>query len=189
MNLPAAPEQVYLAWEARIKVLPNPTVWGSLLAAFGIPSLLLGLLVAFIARRPELALLVPLAATGGFLLLFTLIGLVIDLFGGFKAIFTLTTRGVRAQSGRVARATSAVAVWTGIATGNLAAAGAGLLAESEQNVFIPWDQVTAVKVKAGRRYVHVKRAWGFKPIGLYCTRENFPQVLEVLRYFAGDRVR
>lgn len=184
-----APEQAYLTWETRIKVLANPSIWLSLLMAFGIPSVLLGILIGVIAKNPVYALLIPLVGTGGFLLIFVLVGLVIDLFGGFKVIFALTTHGVRSMSGKVAKATSAAAVLTGIMTGNLGAMGAGLLAESEQNVFIPWGAVTKVKVAAGRRVLTVKREWGFKPIALYCTRENYAQVLEIFRYFAGDKLR
>ena len=53
--------------------------------------------------------------------------------------------------------------------------------ESEQNVFILWKDITRIKVKSKRRCIHTKREWGFKPIGLYCTPENFSQKLEILR--------
>jgi len=181
-------EQLHLTWETRIRVLTNPTVWFSLLLAFGIPSVLLGILVAFIAKRPEYALLVPLVALSVLFGIFILVGVVIDLFGGFKVVFFLTSHGVRSVAGKGAKAAATATFWAGALSGNPGVAGAGLLAESEQNVFIPWKDITKLKVKSWRRFIMVKREWGYKPIGLYCTQENFPQVLEIFRYYAGDRL-
>ncbi len=182
------PEQLHLTWETRIKVLTNPTVWSSLLLAFGIPSVLLGIFVAFISKRPDYALLVPLVTLSILFGLFILVGLVIDLFGGFKVVFYLTSHGVRSVAGKGAKAASTAAVLAGIFSGNPGVAGAGLLAESEQNVFIPWKDITKLKVKAWRRFIMVKREWGYKPIGLYCMPDNFPQVMEIFRYCAGDKL-
>ncbi len=178
-------EQLHLEWEARIRVLTNSHVWKPILLAFGIPSVLLGIFFAFISGKAEYALLVPLVALGVLLTLFVLIALVIDVFGGFKCHFFLTTLGVRSVSGRGARAASQAAILMGIFAGKPGAVGAGMLAESEQNVFIPWKAVTKIKVKG--RYIHIKREWGFKPIGLYCTADNAKQAIEILRYYAPDK--
>jgi len=182
------PEQLHLSWETRIRVLTNPTVWFSLLLAFGIPSVLLGIFVAVISKRPEYALMVPLVAMSVLFGLFILVGLVIDLFGGFKVVFYLTSHGVRSVAGKGAKAASTAAVLAGIFSGNPGAVGTGLLAESEQNVFIPWKDISKLKVKTWRRFIMIKREWGYKPIGLYCTPENFPQVMEIFRYYAGDKL-
>ena len=183
-----APEQLRLTWETRIRVLTNPSVWTSMLLALGIPSVLLGIFFAVIAKRPEYALLVPLGFMSILFGIFFLVALVIDLFGGFKAVFFLTTHGVRSVAGKGARAASTVAVLAGVLAGKAGAVGAGLLAESEQNVFIPWKDITKIKVKTWRRYILVKREWGFKPIGLYGTPENFPQVMDIFRQYAGDKM-
>ena len=182
------PEQLHLTWETRIRILTNPTVWTSMLLALGIPGVLLGIFVAVIAKRPEYALLVPLGLLSILFGIFIMVGLVIDLFGGFKAVFFLTSHGVRSVAGKGAKAASTAAALAGIFSGNPGLAGAGLLAESEQNVFIPWKDITKLKVKTWRRFIMVKREWGYKPIGLYCTPENFSQVMEIFRYYAGERL-
>jgi hypothetical protein len=156
--------------------------------AFGIPCVLLGIFLAVIAKRPEFALIVPLGGMGILMGIFVLVGVVIDLFGGFKVVFFLTSHGVRSVAGKGAKAAATTAFWMGALTGRPGVAGAGLLAESEQNVFIPWQEVTKIKVKTWRRFILVKREWGYKPIGLYCTPENFPQVMEILRYYAADKM-
>jgi hypothetical protein len=181
-------EQLHLSWETRIRILANPQVWKPLLLVFGIPSVLLGILMAVIAKRPEFALIVPLVALVFFLGIFVLVAVVIDLFGGFKCYFFLTTLGVRSVSGRGARAASTATVIAGLLAGNPGAIGTGLLAESEQNVFIPWQDITRIKVKAGSRYVHIKREWGCKPIGLYCTAANVQQVMDILRHYAAGKL-
>jgi hypothetical protein len=184
------PEQeTLLTWETRIKVLSNTSIWFSLLMAFGIPSVLLGIFFAFIAKRPVYALLVPLVALGGLLLIFVLVGIVIDLFGGFRVIFVLSNTGLRSLTGKVAKTIPTITVLAGLLAGKPGMVGTGLLAESEQNVFIPWEAITVVKHKAWRRFLLIKRSWGDKPIGLYCTPENHQQVVDLVRSFAGDKFR
>lgn len=182
------PEQLLITWETRIRLLTNPSVWASMLLVLGIPSLLLGIFVAVLAKRPEYALLVPLGGMSILFGIFIVVALVIDVFGGFKATFFLTTHGVRSVSGKGAKAASTAAIVMGVLAGKPGAVGAGLLATSEQNVFIPWNDITKIKVKTGRRYILVKREWGNKPIGLYCTRENLSQVMDILRQYAGDKM-
>ena len=185
----SAPDQVYLTWETHIKLLNNTGIWSSLLLAFGIPSVLLGILLGVVAKNAVYALMVPLVAVGGLLLIFVCVGIVIDLFGGFKVIFILSQSGVRSLSGKVAKATTTATMIAGLLGGNITTFAAGALAESEQNVFIPWDAITSVKHKASRRFLLIKRAWGYKPIGLYCTPENHQQVLELVRRFAADKIK
>lgn len=182
------PEQLHLTWETRIRVLANGTVWKSLLLAFGIPSLLIGIFVAATSKEAKWALIIPAIVLGILMGLFVMIGLVIDLFGGFKAIFFLTTRGVRCVSGRGAQAVSRATVIVGLLTGNAGAVGSGLLAESGQDAFIGWQDITKIKVRPRRRFLMVKQAWGIQPIGVYCTPENFTQVMDIFRHYAGDKL-
>lgn len=182
------PERIRLTWETRVRLLTNPSVWSSMLLAFGIPSVLLGLFFAVIAKRPEFALLIPLGSLSILFGIYIVVALVIDAFGGFKATYFITTDGVRAVSGRGAKTAVAVAVLAGALAGKPGLAGAGMLAESEQDVFIPWEDIRTIKVKPGRRFIHINREWGSKPIGLYCTAENFQEVIGILRTHAGDKL-
>lgn len=183
------PEQVYLTWETRIKLLNNAGIWSSMLMVFGIPSVLLGILFGVIAENAVYVVLVPLGATGGLLLIFVGVGLIIDLFGGFKVIFILSQSGVRSLSGKAAKATATATMIAGLLAGSTTTFATGALAASEQNVFIPWDAITSVKHKVSRRFLLIKRSWGYKPIGLYCTPENHQQVLELVRHFAADKLQ
>jgi hypothetical protein len=182
------PEQLLLTWEGRIRLLANSGVWKSILMAFGIPSMLLGVLVGFVTKRPEYGLAVPLVAMAVLLTIYLLVAAVIDLFGGFKVTFFLTTRGVRSVLGRGPQAVSTTAILMGLFTGKHGGVATGVLAKSEQNVFIPWTDITKIKVSPGRRSILIKREWGYKPIELYCTPDNFPEAMTILRQYAGNLV-
>lgn len=180
----AEPEGVLLVWESRIRVLANRNIWTSMLVVLGIPSVLLGVLIAFAAEQVELAVYVPLGFMAVSFGIFVLVGLAIDLFGGFRATFILTTEGVRSIAGKGAKAAANAAILAGALTGRPGVAGAGFLAKSEQNVFIPWKNVKSAKVRG--RYVLIKGPWGDKPIGLYCTPENFAQVQDIVARYTGN---
>ena len=189
MTSPDSPDRPLLSWETRIKLLTNGQLWSTLLMVFGLSSALLGVLVGFITKNPLYGAAAPAIGIGGFIAVYLPIALVIDLIGGFAVVFVLSEQGARSLSGKLAKNLTGAAVLTSLLAGKSGAMGAALMAESEQNVFIPWSAVTKVTVKPGRRYVELKREWGFKPIGLYCTRENYEQVLETVRGFVGDKIR
>jgi hypothetical protein len=182
----AGSEHIHLAWEARIRLLGNPMVWRSILLAFGIPSVLFGFLVAAITRRLDYALLVPAALLAGLLALYLVIAAVIDLFGGFRVIFMISSLGVRSLSGKGAKAAGRAAFLAGVLAGRPGAMGAGLLAESEADILILWPEITRIEVNLRRRFILIKRGWGWKPIGLYPTADNLQEVLDLLRRFRGD---
>ncbi len=69
----------------------------------------------------------------------------------------------------------------GILTGSPAVTGAGLLAESEKCLFIPWADVSTVKVNEGSRVITVRGASSTKTIALYCTPDNFHEVRTLVR--------
>ena len=151
-----------LTWENRVRLLLNPTVWPSMLLVVGTPGVLLGLFFSFLSRRMAYLVLVPLELLTAVYALFVLVALAIDGFGGMRATFILTARGVRFVPGRSAF--------------------------SSRGTFMPWNEVTTIRVKASRHYVHLRGGWGDKPVGLYCTPENFREVLDVLRTHVGDRM-
>lgn len=186
---PEAPaEGLLVAWDTRIHVLNNPTLWTQMLVVVAIPSVLLGVLVAVVAEDIKFALTFPLIIGSVMLGLFALAGLIIDLLGGFQVRFLLTSEGVRDVSGGAARGVSTAAIAAGMLAGSASVTGAGLLARSEQDVFIPWGAITRIRANAGRRVVTIRAGWLDKPIALYCTPDNFDQVMAILRARAGAKL-
>lgn len=173
-------ERVLYSWKSSVKALSNPSAWRGVALSLGGGALALGILFTIISKSLK-GLYIAAAIFGGLMLVFILIAGVIDIFGGFRVNFILTGHGVRSLSGKGARTAAETAVIGGILAGNLAAMAAGSLAKSEQDVFIPHHEVTKVKVNSRRRYILVKGDWSQKPIGLYCNKDNFADVLQLLR--------
>ena len=61
------------------------------------------------------------------------------------------------------------------AAGKPAVAGAGMLAQSRQEVFLKWNRVTRVKYKPNSCAVLLRGGWT-ESIALFCTAENYEQV-------------
>lgn len=173
-------EVVLHSWKASVRVLTNPSAWSGVTLSLGGGALALGILFTFISKSIK-GLYLAAAIFGGLMSIFVLVGGIIDIFGGFRVNFILTNLGLRSISGKGAKAAAGAAVVGGILAGNLAAIGVGKIAESEQNVFIPYKEVTKVKVSYRRRYILAKGDWSQKPIGLYCNKENFASVLSLLQ--------
>ena len=173
-------EQVLLMWPARVRTLLNGPLWKGLAVAFG-SGVALVCVIFVLAGSGSTGLLVGGGLFLGIMALVAVVCAVIDLFGGLAATFALTTDGVHSVAGKGAAAASDAAVVVGALAGNMSAMGAGLLAQSEKNAFIPYGDVRKIKLGSGRRYVLVKGGFLDKPIGLYCTAENYDPALKILR--------
>ncbi len=173
-------EIVRYSWMASVHVLTNPSAWSGVTLCFGIGALGLGILFTFISKSLA-GLYLASGIFGGLMLIFILVGGVIDIFGGFRVNFILTSDGVRSISGKGAKTAANAALIGGVLTGNLTGIAAGAAAQSEQNVSILYSEVKKIKVNSRRRYILVKGDWLQKPIGLYCNEDNFTGVLQLLQ--------
>lgn len=173
-------QQVLLEWPARVPVLRNRNLWFNVCIGFGIPSIVIG---SFFGWGDSLV--TGLKFSAGFLvfflMLFVVIGGVIDLLGGFRVLFRLTDAGVESLAGKASSRAGRIASVGGFLAGSMGAVGAGLAAREEAHVFISWDEVQSTKVNERTGYVLVKAGFFSKPIGLYCTPENFQQVLKIVQ--------
>ena len=60
-------------------------------------------------------------------------------------------------------------------SGKPAAAGAGMLAQSRQEVFLRWNRVTKVKYKPKSRTILLRGGWT-EQLALFCADESYPQI-------------
>ncbi|HWR59380.1 MAG TPA: hypothetical protein VN328_10880 [Thermodesulfovibrionales bacterium] len=173
-------EQSLIAWDNRIRILSNPILWGNFLLVFGLPIFLLSLLLIFPA-----GIKTTLLFMGGififFAVIWAIVGFFIDLAEGFHASYQLTSKGIYFSSGRTAKKAAKAVTVIGVLSRSASVAGAGLLARSEQDQFIGWNEIRKVKVRKGSRYIFVRKGFGSKPVGLYCTEENFEEVLKLIQ--------
>jgi hypothetical protein len=173
-------EEVLFQWDHNIKMLFNPVLWGSFCTCFGIPAILLGIGFSFTGNLKAAALL-PAGLIAFFAVIWFITGIVIDIGGGFSASFVITSRGIYFSSGPGAKKAADMAAVIGLAAGSASMAGAGFLARAEQDTSVEWEKIKKVKVRKGMRYIFVRGRFGSKPIGLYCNKENFEQVLALVQ--------
>jgi len=174
-------EQVLLPpWSHRIRMFTSARLWKSFLLVFGIPATLLSLVVAFTSGI-ENGTIVLFATWGVLAFLWALVGAIIDVTGGFTAAYVVTSEGVRFRLGKGARGAADAATMVGVLAGSTAAAGAGLLARSEQDAFIAWRDVRKVTIRERSRYIQIRAGLGSKPVGIYCTEQNFLPLCALVR--------
>ena len=172
-------DQIILAWPGRVKLLFNRQVWSSVLLAFGAAGLLFALIFGLATRNASAVLIMVGGCLAFLLVIYILIGIVVDLFGGFRVDFALTDRGVRSLRGKGGNAVSTVAIVVGLLASSRGTVRAGVLSESERSVFIPYPDVKKVKISGS--YVLVRGGFVHKPIGLYCTADTLDRVVEILK--------
>ncbi|MBL0172116.1 MAG: hypothetical protein IPP90_15600 [Gemmatimonadaceae bacterium] len=174
-------EQVLLpGWSHRIRMLTSGRLWKSFVLVFGIPVTVIAIIVAFTVQ-PSDGMLVLAGGLSLFAVLWALVGAIIDVSGGFTAAYVLTDRGVHFQLGKGSRGAADAATLLGAFARAPGAVGAGLLARSEQEAFIAWSAIRKVTVRARSRYVQIRAGLGSKPVGIYCTEQNFTTVCDLIR--------
>ena len=173
-------ETVLHSWDGSVHVLTNPSAWSGVALSLGVGALAMGILFTFISKSIK-GLYLAAAIFGVLMSIFVIVGGIIDIFGGFRVNFILTNMGLRSISGKGAKVAANTAIVGGMLAGNIVAMGTGKLAESGQNVYISYNEVTRIKGCFRRRYILVRGDWSQKPIGLYCNKENFTSVLHLLQ--------
>src|SRR6185369_16535811 len=96
-------EEILSSWTYPIKMLFSGRLWKTFLLVFGIPAAALGVFLMFIAG----VTVGVLAFAGGvvfFALIWAIVGVVVDLAGGFEANYVVTNEGVYFRSGKKAQA-------------------------------------------------------------------------------------
>jgi hypothetical protein len=113
--------------------------------------------------------------------------LVMVLFFGnrFRAGFSVTPDGVSFETAMWrAKWSNRAAVVVGALARSPGTAGAGLLAQSSEDVSVAWGDVRRVKVHGEHCVLSIMNGWRVM-IRLYCTPENFEQVHSLVARYAS----
>ena len=105
--------------------------------------------------------------------------------GKYEAEFVLDSEGAlcRTQTKQAKKncTINALTVVLGLFSGRTTLAGAGMLAQSRQEVFLRWNCVRKVKVKPKSRTILLQGSFA-ESIALFCTEDNYAQIEhEVMR--------
>ena len=169
--------QEAVRWEISVSIFKNTVILNQLGLAIGIPFGLVALIIVIISKgsRDTLYALGLIAA----LLILTWLLIMVVYRGKYEAEFVLDNKGVlcrtQAKQSKRNRVINTLTVMLGLLTGRPAVAGAGLLAQSRQEVFIRWSRITKVKYKPQGRTIMMRCGWT-EQIALFCTQDNYALV-------------
>ncbi len=166
--------QEVIQWQISVPIFKNRVILKQLVVAIGIPFGLVALVIGLASGRS----VYTLYALGliGTLLLCTCLFIMAVYRGKYEAEFMLNTKGAfcrtQAKQAKKNRFINALTVILGMLSGRPAVAGAGLLAQSRQEVFLRWNHVTKVKFKPKNHTILLRGGWT-ENIALFCTNENY----------------
>ncbi len=166
-----------MEWSISLPIFRNSIILKQLGIAIGIPFgvLILFLLLATKGNKDTLYALGLIAAV--FLLTYLLIRI---LWGGrYEVAFILDSKGIHCytQKGQASknRMLNALTVILGILSGKPAVAGAGILAQSGQDILIKWHNIRKVRYHPKGLAVTVRGGFA-EYIAVFCTSENYKEV-------------
>lgn len=171
-----------IQWINIVPIFKNGVILKQLLLAIGIPF---GLVIFFILvlsgnSRDSIYAVGLIIST--FVLTYVFIKLV---YGGkYEAEFTIDEKGVQCRSeekqDKKNRIVNTLTVMAGFLSQKPAISGAGIMANVKSNIFIPWDKIKTVNYIDKENVIIVKGNLT-ENIALFCTRENYLEVKEVIR--------
>jgi len=179
-----------LVWDYSFPLLSNRFFLWDMSKVFVISGLVMAILltVILIAVGNTHAIGPFLLLTGALLIVLMLITILVCLvwFGNrFHALFAVNAEGAMVEIARSRdRIMNRLAVVLGVLRGSMSATGAGLLAVSEEAKSIVWSEVRSVRYYPDERVISIKNSWRVV-VRLYCTPENYTQVVAAVRSYAG----
>lgn len=171
-----------LSWSIAVPIFKHAVVLKQLGLAIGIPFGVLVIVLVIIARK-EIYALYALGLIGA-LFLFTWLFLLAVYRGKYEVGFILDDRGAfyrtEARQAKKDRTINTLAVIAGVLSGKPVMAGAGMLAQSRQQVFLRWPRLTRVRYKPRSRTILLRSSLT-DSIALFCSEENYAAVEEFVK--------
>jgi hypothetical protein len=173
---------VKIQWQISVPIFRNTVILKQLGLAIGIPFGLVALGIGLTSGKSVYTLygLGLIAA----LLFLTWIFIMALYRGKYEVEFVLDQKGVlcrtQAKQAKKNRIVNALTVVSGLLYGKPSAAGAGILAQSRQEVFLRWSRVTKVRYKPQNHTILLRGGWT-ENIALFCANENYEQVEAFVR--------
>jgi hypothetical protein len=171
-----------MSWSISVPIFRNPVILKQLGLAIGIPFGLLAIILA-IASGKSVYTLYGLGLIGALLFLSWLFMMVV--YGGkYEAEFILDEKEALCQTqprqAKKNQIINTLTVVLGLLSGKPAAAGAGMLAQSRQQVSIRWNRITRAKYNPRSCTIMLRGGWT-ENIALFCNGENYSAVEQFVK--------
>jgi hypothetical protein len=177
--------EVSLTWDRKIPLITNPyLVLQCIIIPVGI-GLIAGIFFSLLLGSSDL-LFGFLIIGGALAILMLLVCLVLQLLtgGGLATTFFISSEGIAHKAGGTTKNLDTAATVGSVLMGSVSGTGAGLLAMSQEFNTLEWKDVRYISVYPGVRSLVFRQPWLISPVVLYCTEENFGQVLSMVRTYA-----
>lgn len=166
-----------IQWQLSVSIFKNTVILKQLGLAIGIPFGLVVLVIGLASDKSVYTLYGLGLIT--VLLLLTWLFMMALYRGKYEVEFVLDEKGVlcrtQTKQAKKNRIVNTLTVVFGFLSGKLATAGAGILAQSRQEVFLRWKHVTRVKYKP-KSHTILLRGGLSEQIALFCADKNYPEI-------------
>ena len=166
-----------IEWKISVPVFRNSTIVKQLGLAIGIPFGLIIVILLLVTKASIYALYALGLIAALFLFTYLLIRV---LWGGkYEAGFVLDSKGIRCYTQesqrRKNRVLNALTVVLGLLSGKPAAAGAGLLAQTRQDILVRWQNIRKVKYCPKQHTIMIRGGFA-ENIAIFCSEDNYAEV-------------
>jgi len=175
-----------MSWNRKIPLITNPyLVLQCIITPPGI-AIVMGVFLSIITGGEWGLLVLFLILGAGLSVLMLIILLVLQIVtgGGLDTEFFVSSEGVAYSAGSTTRALDRVSAGGAAVLGSMSGSGAGLLAMSQENNLLSWEDVRYISVYPRVRSMVFRSKYLIGPVVLYCTEENFPHVLAMVKRYA-----
>jgi len=172
-----------IEWSIRVSIFRNMIILKQMGIAIGIPFGLLIVVLLFTTK----ANIYSLYAIGLLAALFLFTYLIIRILWGGKyhVAFVIDGKGVRCytQKGQAQKnyLLNVLTVVLGALSQKPAVVGAGLLAQSRQDILIKWKNIRKVRYYPGQKVITIKGGFT-ENIAVFCTKENYQEIEEYVKF-------
>jgi hypothetical protein len=170
-----------LQWEINVPLFRNPFILRGLGMAIGIPFGMMIIIIIVLSKGNIMGTDAKYAL--GFIALILILSLIATqlVYGGiYAAGFLMDKKGITSytqeKQAKRNRAVNRLTVILGLARGNLAAVGTGVLAHSRRIMQINWREIRHVYYYPKQSTIIVKGGFAEK-MTLFCTPDNYEEVV------------
>ena len=175
-----------VSWSKKIPLITNPyLVLQCIFIPLGI-GIVCGSFFSLITGGEWAMLTLFLILGAGLSVLFLIIMLVLQIVtgGGLETEFFISDEGVAHKAGSTTKTLNRVSTGGSAVLGSMSGSGAGLLAMSQENNMLAWEEVRYVSVYRSVRSIVFRSKYLTSPVVLYCNDENFPAILAMVKKYA-----
>jgi hypothetical protein len=184
----SGPGEAGITWTGKAPLVTNPEVLRGYALLFVI-MVVLGAAISLMTGNLEVLVYLFIPVTVGIIILLVLVSLVMQLMtaGGLEIQGIVDAGGVSHQVGATSRRIHRGGIILGVLAalggvrGGLVTTGGSLIAFSQENNSIPWNEIRSVKVYPRDRLIVVRNESKMNPVALYCTEGNYKHVLGIIR--------